>query len=163
MSIVGESSSRSDWSRVALRCAEVRVQALNGRERVAMLVCGPVQRADCRALVYRRSRRGLLVLVLIVLLVVLVLGVLHPLCTLLERCLLLELVILHKVEGARHACCYGDTHNEGFWLWLWDFGRFFWLGRFVNRDRGHGRRGFGAEVFLEDCGDVRVYTAILPG
>ena len=140
MSIVGESSRYSDWSRVALRCAKVCVQALNGRERVAMLVCGPVQRADCRALVYRCGRRGLLVLVLIVLLLVLVLGVLHTLCTLLERRLLLRLIILHKVEGARYACCYVGTHNEGFWLWLCGLGRFLCVGWFVNRDRGHGRR-----------------------
>jgi hypothetical protein len=116
-----------------------------------MFVCGPVQCADCGALVYRRGRRCVLVLVL-------VLGVLYPLCTLLERrLLLLELVILHKVEGARHACCNGDTHDKGFGRWLCGLDRFFWMGRFVGGHRGHGRMGFGAVMFLEDCGEVRVY------
>ncbi len=98
----------------------------------------------------------MLVLVLLLLLLV---GVLHPLCTLLERRLLLELVILHKVEGARHACCYGDTHDREFWLWLCGLDWFFGMDGFVRGERGRRRAGFGNEVFLEDCGDVRVYKS----
>ena len=119
-----------------------------------MLVRRPVKCADCSALVYRCGRRGLVVLVL----VLLSLGVLHPLRTLLERrLLLLELVILHKVEGARHACCHGDTHDREFGLWLCGLGQFFSMDGFLNRERGRRCAGFVMVVFLEDCGDVRVY------
>ena len=93
-------------------------------------------------------------------LVLVSLRVLHPLCTLLERrLLLLELVILHKVEGARHACCCGDTHDREFGFWLCGLGHFFSMDGFLDGERGRGCAGFVMVVFLEDCRDVRVYKS----
>ena len=96
-------------------------------------------------------------MVLVLLLLVLSLWVLHPLCTLLQWCMLLELVILHRVEGAPHACCYGDTRDGEFKLWPCGLGRFFSMGGFLSEERGGGGAGFVIVASIKDCGDVRVY------